>query len=90
MYLNRNGEYYRSYQKRRRHLYIAHSRASYLPPKTYPMPHPPRLIIIGGANGSGKTTLAKPYTAAIELPFLNADELTTQLEAAVLCSLATL
>ena len=54
----------------------------YLPPKTYPMPHPPRLIIIGGANGSGKTTLAKPYTAAIGLPFLNADELTKQLEEA--------
>ena len=52
------------------------------PPENYAMPHPPRLIIIGGANGSGKTTLAKPYMAAIGLPFLNADELTKQLEEA--------
>ena len=46
------------------------------------MPNSPRLIIIGGANGSGKTTFAKPYTAEIGLPFLNADELTKQLEEA--------
>ena len=36
----------------------------------------PLLLIIAGCNGAGRTTFARPYTAARELPFLNADDLT--------------
>lgn len=38
------------------------------------------LIIIGGANGTGKTTFAKPYVKEKNFAFLNADEITKQLE----------
>lgn len=41
---------------------------------------PPELIIVAGANGSGKTTFAKPFTAELGYQFLNADEITKELE----------
>ena len=39
-----------------------------------------QLIIIGGANGTGKTTFAKPYVKEKNYTFLNADEITKELE----------
>ena len=40
----------------------------------------PVLTIVAGANGSGKTTFAIPYTSAIGVQFINADELTKEFE----------
>ena len=42
----------------------------------------PLLLIVAGSNGAGKTTFAKPYVAKRGLRFLNADELTRELELA--------
>ena len=39
----------------------------------------PEMIIVGGANGSGKTTFATQYFQALELPFLNADNIAKDL-----------
>ncbi len=46
------------------------------------MPVPPTLLIVAGSNGAGKSTFAVPYAQKQGLPFLNADELTRQFEAA--------
>ena len=40
----------------------------------------PRLLIVAGSNGAGKSTFARPYAKQQGLPFLNADDITRELE----------